>query len=339
VKPQSRSYKHRWSRFWRWLLSKDIIVFIMFVGLVAVFWWGRSMSSLRDENIRIQINYSGVAERIAFTTPLPKYFDIKVRDKGRELRQILGNELTITINLSEHLKAREGIVILTADMLRSQLQDVLPGTTTILEVLPQKIETKYVYQSEKKVPVVLRSRINYASEHFQTDEPELAMDSVSIFGSEQALKKVDRIYTDSLIVTDLTDTLTRAISLELPHNIRAAYNEVDVTCFAEQYTDLSFNIPIQVIGLPANEDIRLFPQETKVTVRVGFSNFTTVKKENFSVTCLYPEQVSDVLPLEVTTTNPNISNIRIYPSSIEYIIERKYEENSDGRSADAVSTY
>lgn len=340
MQPRVRTYKQKITRYWRWLVSKDIVVFLVFVGIVTTFWWGHSMSSLRDETIRIQVNYNGVADRIAFTTPLPKYLDVHIRDKGRQLRQLVDKQLTVTINVTELFKSKEGSIVLTADMLHSQLQNVLPGTTTILEVQPQRIESEYVYQSEKKVPIILRAKVNSAPQHFLTNEPELFMDSISIFGSDQALRKVNYIYTDSLILNNLKNDTIKAVPLQIPANIRAIQTQVKVKCFAEQYTELTYDIPIQVIDKPYDEEVRLFPKPTtKVTVQVGFSNHTKVKKEDFTAICRYPKQVSDVLPIEIETTSPYVSNIRIYPSSVEYIIEKKHEKNSNGRSADAVPTH
>ena len=77
-----KPYKHQASRLWLWLLSKDILIFLLFVGLVSAFWWGRSMTSSREGNIRVEINYSGVDDRVVFATPLPTQLTISVRDNG-----------------------------------------------------------------------------------------------------------------------------------------------------------------------------------------------------------------------------------------------------------------
>ena len=91
---------------------------------------------------------------------------------------------------------------------------------------------------------------------------------------------------------------------------------------AEQFTDKSFVLPIQTGQVPEGEYMRLFPQQTTVVVRVGISHYAQVTLEDLSAICYYPTSHSDALPIEIQTKNPYISNIRCYPSAVEYIIER-----------------
>ena len=97
-----KPYKHHASRIWLWLLSKDILIFLLFVGLVFAFWWGRSMTSSRDGNIRVEINYSGVDDRVVFATPLPTQLTVSVRDNGKQLRQLSRQTLSLNLNLNKH---------------------------------------------------------------------------------------------------------------------------------------------------------------------------------------------------------------------------------------------
>jgi hypothetical protein len=88
VRLDLQAYKQKAKRLWHWLLGKDILIFLLFVALVSVFWWGQSMNSSRDGNIRVELNYSGVDNRVVLSTPLPTYLTVNVKDKGRQLRQL-----------------------------------------------------------------------------------------------------------------------------------------------------------------------------------------------------------------------------------------------------------
>jgi hypothetical protein len=307
---------------WRWLFGKDILIFLLFVALVSAFWWGQSMNSFRDGNIRVELNYSGVDDRIVLSTPLPSYLTVGVRDKGRQLRQLSKQDLTINLNISSLFAEQTGTLYITADMLRPRLQDILPGTTNVQQVYPEQIKTQYIIQSSKRVPILLQADIHYAPQYQLKSQAQLSIDTISIYGTESALSGINYIYTDSLHIDQLRDSVAHTIGLQIPSNIRSHTSQVQVIVQAEQFTDKSFVLPIQTEQVPKGEHMRLFPQQTTVVVRVGISHYAQVTLEDLSAICYYPTSHSDALPIEIQTNNPHISNIRCYPSVVEYIIER-----------------
>ncbi len=317
-----QTYKRKAIYLWNWLLSKDMLIFLLFVGLVSAFWWGRSMTSSRDGNIRVALNYSGVDDRVVFSTLLPSYITVNVRDNGRQLRQLSKQDLNLTINLSALLIEQTGTFNITAEMLRPRLQDILPGSTIILQFSPEQITNTYDIQHVKHVPIVLQSRIECAPQHQLKSLPKLSIDSVYIYGKEQVLKDIQSIYTDTLTINNLRDSITQDIAIQIPTYTRCNTKQIQVTLQAEQFTDKSFRIPIYTHNVPSGEHIRLFPQETTVVVRVGMSHYAQVTSEELTAVCQYPTSHVSQLPIEIKTNNPYISNIRCYPSSVEYIIER-----------------
>ena len=317
-----KPYKHHASRLWLWLLSKDILIFLLFVGLVFAFWWGRSMTSSRDGNIRVEINYSGVDDRVVFATPLPTQLTVSVRDNGKQLRQLSRQTLSLNLNLSSLIIEREGMLQLTADMLRPRLQDILPGSTIVLQIIPEQFQTSYHIESTKMVPIMLQAQVRYAAQYQAKNLPLLSLDSVRIYGTEKVLSDIDCIYTDSILINDLRDSITQTVALQLPSSIRCSTTQIQVTFQAEQFTDKSFTLPIRTLLVPEGEHMRLFPQQTTVVVRVGMSHYAQVAVEDLKAICYYPSKHCDALPIEIQTNNPYISNIRCYPSAVEYIIER-----------------
>lgn len=317
-----KPYKHHASRLWLWLLSKDILIFLLFVGLVFAFWWGRSMTSSRDGNIRVEINYSGVDDRVVFATPLPTQLTVSVRDNGKQLRHLSRQNLSLNLSLSSFIAEREGVFQLTADMLRPRLQDILPGSTIVLQIIPEQFQTSYHIESTKMVPIMLQAQVRYAAQYQAKNLPLLSTDSVRIYGTEKVLSDIDCIYTDSILINDLRDSITQTVALQLPSSIRCSTTQIQVTFQAEQFTDKSFTLPIRTLLVPEGEHMRLFPQQTTVVVRVGMSHYAQVTVEDLAAVCYYPSKHCDALPIEIQTNNPYISNIRCYPSAVEYIIER-----------------
>ena len=303
-----------------WLLKKDVLIFLVFVGLVSIFWWGRTMSSPRDIDLRVAINYTGVPEQVVFKSSLPKSMKVVVRDNGQQLRKIRQQDLNLTINLTPFLSEENGILILTADVLRPRLQDILPGSTSIQQIDPERIESAYYVQQQKTVPVRVQAQLTVASQHQLVGETQITPANVQVYGGKEAIEQIDCIFTDSVHIADLREEKTVEVALVVPEQVRVSPKQVQVTWKAEAFTEKSFTLPVEVLGVPHGKYIRLFPQQVTVTMRVGVSHFAQVQEADLRAVCNYPNKPCYALPIEVITDNPYISNIRISPSSVEYLI-------------------
>ena len=306
---------------WLWLLKKDAFIFLLFVGVVSIFWWGRTTSSLRDMELKVPIIYHGHSEQFVFTSQLPNSITLVVRDNGQQLRKLKHQDLQLNINLSPYLSKGKDVLTLSADVLRPRLQEILPGSTTIQRIHPETIEAPYQVQQVKTVPVVVLSEVSTAPQHQLTEEAKVIPNQIQIFGNPADLEKIDCITTDSIYISDLRENLSLKADLMIPEGVRANPTSVQVEWQVEQFTEKSFTLPIHILDVPVGKQIRLFPQQVNVVARVGISHFAEIKDTDFQAVCHYPSQASTSLSVSVSTTNKNISNIRFSPSSVEYIIQ------------------
>ena len=314
----------RWvKQSWIWMLRNDMFIFLIFVAIASLFWWGRTMSSPREATISLPITYTDISNQIVFTNPLPSQIDVTLRDNGKVLRQINHAAPSISISLADRLVEEEGTIVLSADILRGKIQDILPGSTSIQLIRPENITTSYIRQASKVVPIALQASWMLSDQYQLAHAPTLFPQEVEIFGSRSAIALVDTIKTESMVITNLKDTLQRILSLVSPSGLRVMPQTTTLTLIAEQFTDKSFTLPIQIEGIPEEEIIHTFPSEVTVTVRVGISNFAKVSPQDFHAVCQYPSTPVSVLPIEIVHTNPYITLLRTNIREIEYIIERK----------------
>lgn len=310
--------KSLWLLLWR----KDAFIFLLFVGLTSIFWWGHVMSSSRDMNIKVSIAYTGIPNKTLLEKELPTSLTMTLRDEGKRLRQLSRSNLQVTINLSEFLLQESGEVKLTADILRPRLQDLIPGSTHIQRITPEEISFAYQNQSSKLVPIHIQADVNTAPQHQLVGGAAITPCSVYVFGKQEIIDSISYILTEQIQITDLRDSTHVIARLISPEQVRVKPSEVAVSYYAEQFTEKSFVLPIHVEGQPYGDKLRLFPNKAEVTVRVCISKFSNIQAEDIQLVCHYPEKETKYLPLEVKTVNPHIHNIRISPSSVEYIIER-----------------
>lgn len=304
------------------MMRKDAFIYLLFVALATLFWWGRAMSSQREISIKLPIVYTNIPTPVVFDTLLPSYLEITLRDNGRLLRQVQHTKPNVTINMAERLDSSTHTMLLSTDIIRQKIQDILPGSTNIQQIVPEEIHATYHIEATKSVPIRLCAQWTMEEQYQLIAPPLLEPAYVDIYGTPQAIQTITHINTDSISVKQVHDSIQREVALIFPPGVRSPIKTTSVVWKAEQFTDKSFTIPIEVVGLPEGEVMHLFPKTTIVTVRVGISHFTEVSAEDFRAVCEYPYHTQNTLTVNIIPNNPHVSQVRTSTREVEYIIER-----------------
>lgn len=310
------------TRCWRWLVKWDVPTYLLFVLLASVIWWGSAMSTSREARIVLPIVYTDIPEQIEFDTPLPTQLTVTVRDNGKQLRQISRAHHELTLSIESQLTQNEGVVQVSAEILRPKLQDMLPGSTVVLQVQPEVIEVTYHKLEKKTVPVQLQAQWSAASQYQMVGEPQVTPQQVNVYGRHKDLRGIRSIATDSIVLNGICDSVRYQAMLTVPEGLRVSPAVVEVLFVAEQFTEKTFVLPVQVQNVPRGESLILFPHEVSVSVRVCMSHFAEVNEQDFSATCAFPKTEQASIPVTITHHNPYVTNVRVTPDALEYIIER-----------------
>ena len=289
------------------MLRKDAFIFLLFVGLATLFWWGRAMSSQRDVEIKLPVVYANVPAQVVFETPLPSHLEVVLRENGRLLRQVQHTKPTVTISLADKLNSNGGPLQLSTDIIRQKIQDVLPGSTNIQQIRPEEITSNYYVEATKRVPIKLCAEWTMEQQYQLSAPPVLEPAFVDIYGTQESIDQVDSISTDNVVVDKVYDTVQREVTLQIPAGIRSQTTATTVSWISETFTDKSFVLPIEVEGVPEEEEMRLFPKTTTVTARVGISHFAEVTEDNFRAVCEYPNQSQATLSVTVVCNTPYVT--------------------------------
>lgn len=310
------------TRCWRWLVKWDVPTYLLFVLLASIIWWGSAMSTARDVRIVLPIVYSNIPEHIAFETPLPTQLYVTIRDNGKQLRQISRSHHELTLNIESQLTQAEGVVQISSEILRPKLQDMLPGSTVVLQVQPEVIEVAYHKLEKKTVPVQLQAQWSAAPQYQMVGTPIVTPQRVNVYGKHKDLQSVRVIATDSIVLKGISDTVRYEAALSVPEGMRVSPTSVEVLFIAEQFTEKTFVLPVQVQNIPRGESLILFPHEVNVSVRVSMSHFAEVDEQEFKALCTFPKTEQTSIPVTIVHHNPYVTNVRVTPDALEYIIER-----------------
>ena len=304
-------------------MKRDVLTFLLFLGLAACIWYGHAMNSVRNTRVPVHIQYTGKPNAIGLGDEgLPDQVMIEVRDAGSRLNTYHREPLRLTIDLRPYIHGEKGTIHVPSDALRRSISDILQGTSRLIETTPEEIRCTYFTEQEKSVPVASRCELKLAAEYQLVENPTLSRTRIKLYGEDKTLQRIDTVYTEEQTFEQLCDTSVLRVALAIPRGVRAEADSVDLTVITERFTEKKFIVPLHVTGVPEGRRIRLFPHEVEVTVRVGMSHFSQIQATDVRAVCRYSPEREDKLDVELSYTNPYITAAWVYPGVVEFLMEQ-----------------
>ena len=303
---------------------REFLIFLFFVAISFGFWMLQTLDGNFETEFTIPLRLKDVPKDVVITSDLQDEVRVKVEDRGTVLlNYMLGRSfLPISIDFSDYENSSSRVVLPYED-LRKRVSSQLNSTTKLLSVYPDSIGFVYSQGKFKKVPVSVSGKITPGIQYYISDI-KLSPDSVIVYAPAEVLKTVQTAYTMPLDCEDLTENTSLRTSLKKIDGAKYDPSFCDVSVSVDMYSEKTVEVPVVGIGFPANKTLRTFPSKVKVTFKVGLSGYSSVNADDFFIDVKYSDLLKtskDNIDLVVTTTNPNVSNIRVVPSSVDYLIE------------------
>jgi len=302
---------------------KEIFIFLCFFAFASLMWIGRAMRTVRDKTITVPVEYIGIPKHI-HCVGLPQQLTLTVRDIGTRLMTYDAQPLMpIQFDLSNQIFNTNGTITIPVEQIRSQVNDRLIGTTKLQRITPEFIQGSYSSQNEKDVPVVLNAKIIPEPQYQLIGSITVTPERIKIYGAKRAIDTIESIQTIWQDFPNTKDTFSYTLRLKPIQGVRLSDTIVKINGVAAAFTEKSFSLPITVVNVPSKRILRVFPPRANIKVRVAMAHFQEISENDFQVLCDYPAEPCDALPIEVTTSNPYVLDIRVTPQEVEYLIENK----------------
>ncbi|MDD3195901.1 MAG: hypothetical protein PHU68_08880 [Paludibacter sp.] len=307
-------------------LSKDVLSFLVFLFLSAAFWFLNALNQERELTLTLPIVYKGVPKDIHFEDQLPDEVQINLTDQGIHLWSYVINRPRNVELVVDQVFQERGIVSIPGSTIQAAVGRLVLPSTLIQIIKPENIAVHYHRLHSKKVPVRLQADIVPAEQYMLNNAIQLLPDSVVIYGSKSLVSKTKHALTKQLLVEGLKDTLFSEVGLIKNDSLQYSSSYIKVRSSAEMFTEKSVNLPVQIINQPDHLSVRSFPAEVKVTFNITISQFKHFTSTDIQVLIDYLEiknHSADKHRLQLAVHQPYISNVRISPEEVEFLLEEK----------------
>jgi YbbR domain-containing protein len=147
-------------------------------------------------------------------------------------------------------------------------QDVILGgdaDVVLRDVIPQRLTIALDAEAQRRVPVIPRVTLQTDSGYVVTGPVAAVPESVTVIGPEAQVVRIGRVYTDSLAIRRVRESVTRTIPIDTTAFgvVRLSQHDVEIQATVEAVAERTFaGVPVVIAsgvwqGIPATVDLHV----------------------------------------------------------------------------------
>lgn len=206
------------------------------------------------------------------------------------------------------------------------MQEQLGQSVKIVSVKPDTLVLPFGILSTKTVPVILKSKINYASGYDTIEAVEVTPDSVKIIGAKDVIANIDFIETIPFDLSNIKTDINTSVDLEINNEserFKLSEEKVMIKANVEKFTEGTFEIPITILNKPNTVEINYFPKHIKVSYYISLKDYKEIKASDFKIECDYNEVLksgASFFTPKLINSSDKVKSAKMKQNKVEYII-------------------
>lgn len=312
-------------------LNQNLLVFGFFLLISSIFWFFNALNKEYYAELQVPITYINMPENKLVAGPLASKVNVKITAFGYQIMNYKTSSIKpAIINLGQHSlhpveNARDKRFYILTSTLKEEISNVLGPDAEIKNILPDSLIFNLEAVISKRVPVHQRLNLQFKKQYMLKGALLVKPDSVKIKGVKSILDTINQVYTELKEITEIDDSLNIMLRINKIPGTEILPEMVNCAAQVEKFTELTYDLPIEVLNVPEGVTVKLFPAEAKIICNVGFSMYQYIFKEQFRLVTDFNENINNEnsrLRLKLIKMPENISNVRVNPPSVDYIIEK-----------------
>ena len=304
--------------------QSDLKVYLFFLSITTVLWVFIQFSKRYTRGITYHIRYKGIEKQSELNPSSTQSMMMVLKGNGfRLLAQSLWTP-TLTLHQKDFLKDSQGKYFLPTHKRKDFFQSKLFIDAKVIEMALDTIHLVTDKIVRRKICLKAVDQLSYAKGYASDSGISLALDSIWVEGPSQYIDTLRYVFTDPIIDTDIKSNLEGKISTDLssyPFNLKVSKDKIDWALEVSKITEGQKNIPIELVNVPKNVKLKIFPKQVSVLYKVSLSMFNQVSAADFKVIADYQNATAQTPYLMLSVEDyPNyVSDLRLEDKSVQFI--------------------
>ena len=310
------------------LKKRKVKVFLVFLLCASLAWLINKLSQTYTSNTTFNITYVNIPSEFLLANTPKKELQVRLKAVGFQFLgyQLKPKEIQLDVSKVMH---KDDSYYLTSDQIRIQLEAQLNNYSTLTDFDSDVIHFDFTSLKTKKVPVRAMMELTFAANHILEGQILLQPDSILISGPKSQIDTIDIIETELLKIDDLDNSFSKDVALKLPKQLNGttfSNDFVNVSGNVVKFSELVIEVPVTVINLPPNVEMRTFPEIIEVRCQGTLERLKELEVKDFEVVADYSKISSATgnrLSIRLKKYPKTLNNVMIDTNEIEFILRRE----------------
>lgn len=305
--------------------QRNVKTFSFFLFFAVVIWIFVQFSKQYDQIIRIPVEYVNVPLNKVITQNNPDHLQLRMIENGFTIAWYSLFAPSLEIDVSDLPESEDQLVYDLGEN-REDIGQQLDINFSRSEFLRDRLYINYQQRRDKTVPVVPRIEVNFAPGYAAVGPLDISPDSVTVTGPDNLLDTLNQLQTVALRLANVNSDLSGEVPIDTSGLGKISFYQNSVNYFldVEKFTEGSLEVPVELINVPSDRNVVIFPKEILVFYQVNLNDFDDVEARDFRVIADFSEvqENQDFLIPRVTQQPSFVTNVRINEKKIQFVIKR-----------------
>lgn len=299
--------------------------FFFFLFFAVVIWIFVQFSKQYNEVIDIPVKYVNIPPDKLLETDNPSVLKLRMEENGFRIAWFSLFPPTLYIDVSKTVQQNDKLLYFIDDNrndILSQLNINFEDSRFVKDILAIDFEQK----KEKKLPVISMIEVDFAAGYSATESLKLQPDSVRVSGPDALLDTLSRLYTEKLNLKKIKENVSGKIKIDTTgfKHLTVYKPLLTYSIDVEKFTEGSVQVPIELINVPEDLNVVIFPKETLLFYQVTLKEYNQVVASDFRVVADFSQvqESQDFLIPQIVKKPGFTTNLRLNEKRIQFIIRK-----------------
>ena len=306
--------------------NKKLSTYALFLFISLSFWFLSMLSKQHETTLKVPLIYSNFPADKLVSAPFANFVEVRVKAPGFSIlfyNLFNFSKLSLDIDKANTKPNKVGSeVFWIMNTQRKSVVEIISSSMELIDISPERLIILLSNKEKKKVAIKLNQTISLKAEMWFANPVILIPDSIMIYGKKKQLDTIDFIYTEELLLTDVSESNSNKVSLSIPEQVQCKIKNIDVIIKVEPFVEQLIEYKVQVKNLKKGYTIKLFPEEVQVTLRASKDKYSMLQTDflTLKVDASLISNENSTLNVEVENLPSFIKLQRVYPSRLEFLL-------------------
>ncbi|UZO79373.1 CdaR family protein [Aquimarina sp. ERC-38] len=304
----------------------NVKVFLFFLLFTSVLWVVIQFSKNYTQEIEVLLAYQNLPENeVIDISNSDQQLKLLLSGNGFRFINYLFDQPVVKMDIKEAISNESNTYEFKINKEDPDLKSQLNFKGNIINIQKDIVQVKTTTNTEKKVPIVVKTKIKYAP-GYGTDQPiSSSPDSILIRGPKRSLDTIRVLATELLTIRDLKSDFKGNLKIDIsaiPDDIDISREFVTASIDVSKITEGNKEVPVQLINVPKNIQVTIFPKTVQVVYRINLDKIDDITASDFVVEADFSEAVvsSEFLVLNLKVVPKEVKDVRLMTNKIQYVI-------------------